>query len=335
MGHSLTWEYSGESEPEEMAVRCNYCGRFCNKKAIHGKTGLCYPCRDTLRQEGDARAQETDSDAESASSGTSAQECEKPVKGDKSATAEADEDSQSAKSEELTVRSNVCSRCWAAEATGTLYNSPVCDDCYDIAQANRVSNNGILCGIYVSDSLTQVRNIGKGWLKGTKKRFQPPNPHLQAGKRLTKVCDSCRQKRKRCEHRRVVDATDPDAHCRKRGRKRKCEDTSEDKSGNESSKATANKEDEQEIIIVDDPEEEPGCSNDSMNHAIKESLDIVYKRELLKLEVIAHDKINEANKAMDDLRAHVNGWLEHITKGNSLGGPLQEQTQPAAQEASV
>ncbi|KAF3483084.1 uncharacterized protein GIQ15_02408 [Arthroderma uncinatum] len=276
MGHALTWEYSEESETDEMVARCTYCGRFCNTRAIHGKTGLCYPCRDTLRKEGDERAQETDSDEESASSGKPAQECEKPRKGEKSATAEADEDSQSAKSEELTVRSNVCSRCWAAEATGTLYNSPVCDDCYDIAQANR---------------------------------------------------------RKRCEHRRVVDASDPAAHCRKRGRKRKCEDISEDKSGNESPKASASREDEQEVIIVDDPEEQPGCSDDSMNHAIKESLDNVYKKELLRLEAIVHEKINEANKAMDDLRAHVSGWLEHVTKGNSLGGPVQEQ--PAIQEESV
>ncbi|KAM5476131.1 hypothetical protein MauCBS54593_000815 [Microsporum audouinii] len=310
MGHSITWEYSEESETEEMVVRCTYCGRFCNKRAIHGKTGLCYPCRDTLRKEGDEKALETDSDAESASSSTRAQEC-KPVKGHPSATAEADEDSQSAKSEEVTARSNVCSRCWAAEATGTLYNSPVCNDCYHLAQANRE------------------------WMKGTKKRFQPPNPHLQAGKRLTRVCDSCRQKRKRCEHRRVVDATDPEAHCRKRGRKRKCEAISDDKSGSENVKASASREDEQEVIVVDDTAEEPGCSNDSMNHAIKESVDIVYKRELLKLEAIAREKIKEANKAMDDLRAHVNGWLEHVTKGNSLGEPAQEQQHPATQEEGV
>lgn len=138
MGHSITWEYSEESEAEEMVSRCSYCGRFCNKRAIHGKTGLCYPCRETLRKEGDKRALETDSDTESASSGRGAEECE-PVKGHPAATAEAEDDSQSAKSEEGTACSNVCSRCWAAEATGTLYNSPVCDDCYHLAQANRVS----------------------------------------------------------------------------------------------------------------------------------------------------------------------------------------------------
>ncbi|EFR00214.1 hypothetical protein MGYG_03217 [Nannizzia gypsea CBS 118893] len=319
MGHSITWEYSEESEAEEMAARCTYCGRFCNKRAIHGKTGLCYPCRETLRKEGDKRALETDSDTESASSGRGAEESE-PVKGHPAAITEAEDDSQSVKSEEGTARSNVCSRCWATEATGTLYNSPVCDDCYHLAQANR-------------------------------KRFQPPNPHLQAGKRLTRVCDSCRQKRKRCEHRRVVDATDPEAHCRKRGRKRKCEEISEDKKESDNSKDPTSREEEQaEIIVVDDPAEEPGCSDENMNHAIKESLDTVYKRELLKLEAIADEKVNEANRALDAVRNHLHHWLEHVRNGNSLGNQqlpeqqqekpeqLEHQTQPpqpAAQEECV
>ncbi|EZF29903.1 hypothetical protein GTR04_5496 [Trichophyton interdigitale] len=308
MGHSITWEYSEESEAEEMVSRCSYCGRFCNKRAIHGKTGLCYPCRETLRKEGDKRALETDSDTESASSGRGAEECE-PVKGHPAATAEAEDDSQSAKSEEGTACSNVCSRCWAAEATGTLYNSPVCDDCYHLAQANRE------------------------WMKGTKKRFQPPNPHLQAGKRLTRVCDSCRQKRKRCEHRRVVDATDPEAHCRKRGRKRKCEEISDDKKESENNKAPTSREEEQaEIIVVDDPAEEPGCSDESMNHAIKESLDTVYKRELLKLEVIANEKVNEANKALDAVRDHLRSWLDHVRRGNSLGKQQLPEQQPEKPE---
>ncbi|EFE43511.1 conserved hypothetical protein [Trichophyton verrucosum HKI 0517] len=298
MGHSITWEYSEESEAEEMVSRCSYCGRFCNKRAIHGKTGLCYPCRETLRKEGDKRALETDSDTESASSGRGAEECE-PVKGHPAATAEAEDDSQSAKSEEGTARSNVCSRCWAAEATGTLYNSPVCDDCYHLAQANRE------------------------WMKGTK--------------------------RKRCEHRRVVDATDPEAHCRKRGRKRKCEEISEDKKESESNNAPTRREEEQgvlidilffffisfypaEIIVVDDPAEEPGCSDESMNHAIKESLDTVYKRELLKLEAIANEKVDEANKALDAVRDHLRSWLEHVRRGNSLGKQQLPEQQPKGPE---
>lgn len=63
-----------------------------------------------------------------------------------------------------------------------------------------------------------------------------------------------------------------------------------------------------------------------MNHAIKESLDTVYKRELLKLEVIANEKVNEANKALDAVRDHLRSWLEHVRRGNSLGKqPLPEQ----------
>ncbi|EFE29666.1 uncharacterized protein ARB_03006 [Trichophyton benhamiae CBS 112371] len=324
MGHSITWEYSEESEAEEMVSRCSYCGRFCNKRAIHGKTGLCYPCRETLRKEGDKRALETDSDTESASSGRGAEECE-PVKGHPAATAEAEDDSQSAKSEEGTARSNP----WPS----------LCVVC--------------LLRVRFAD---MVPKHWKEWMKGTKKRFQPPNPHLQAGKRLTRVCDSCRQKRKRCEHRRVVDATDPEAHCRKRGRKRKCEEISEDKKESESNNAPTRREEEQdvlidilsfffiafypaEIIVVDDPAEEPGCSDESMNHAIKESLDTVYKRELLKLEAIANEKVDEANKALDAVRDYLRSWLEHVRRGNSLGkqqlpeqpeklDPLEQQDQP-------
>lgn len=94
-----------------------------------------------------------------------------------------------------------------------------------------------------------------------------------------------------------------------------------------------------EIIVVDDPAEEPGCSDESMNHAIKESLDTVYKRELLKLEAIANEKVDEANKALDAVRDHLRSWLEHVRRGNSLGkqqlpeqpeklDPLEQQDQP-------
>lgn len=87
-----------------------------------------------------------------------------------------------------------------------------------------------------------------------------------------------------------------------------------------------------EIIVVDDPAEEPGCSDESMNHAIKESLDTVYKRELLKLEVIANEKVNEANKALDAVRDHLRSWLEHVRRGNSLGKQQLPEQQPEKPE---
>ncbi|OJD09434.1 hypothetical protein AJ78_09063, partial [Emergomyces pasteurianus Ep9510] len=89
------------------------------------------------------------------------------------------------------------------------------------------------------------------------KRFQPPTPHLQPGKRLTRVCDLCRRKRKRCQHRRVVDENDPEADFpKKRPRKEQVLARTNNKEGNSSTSSSSVSE-VNDTVIVSEMEQEP------------------------------------------------------------------------------
>ncbi|KMU75902.1 hypothetical protein CISG_05387 [Coccidioides immitis RMSCC 3703] len=188
------WDYS-DSEADEMVSRCSYCGKFCSRAKINAASGLCLPCKAKLhptrpKPEGDARQakadkmaiDEEDDDAAASDSGESVGS---KAEGKEEVPLELDSRSQGLGESSDSEEPNLCARCWTRPPTKVLYNSPTCEECYQVAKEMKEGSRG-----------TKQR------------RFQPPTP-LEPGKKLTRVCDSCRQKRKRCQHRRVVDADDP------------------------------------------------------------------------------------------------------------------------------
>ncbi|OAX79265.1 hypothetical protein ACJ72_06414, partial [Emergomyces africanus] len=197
-----------------MARRCLYCGCFGSPENFVEETGRCYKCYENVHnlseEDGTSSAamsqlavievnddprsvatvtsihsdKEHDYEGHSGGDGNGGRNGNKKEREPKQPNGQKITGCGSNVSSNTEMESELCARCWKYPSTTMLYNSPICNDCYHIAR-------------------------GK-WehTKGTKKRFQPPTPHLQPGKRLTRVCDSCRRKRKRCQHRRVVDEND-------------------------------------------------------------------------------------------------------------------------------
>lgn len=66
--------------------------------------------------------------------------------------------------------------------------------------------------------------------------------------------------------------------------------------------------DEEEAYDSDD------CSNVNLQRAIKDSMNLVYKRELLRLEEAARTKIEEANKAMAAVKHHLKAWNKYLAE---------------------
>ncbi|KKZ59931.1 hypothetical protein EMCG_05250 [[Emmonsia] crescens] len=370
------WDCS-DSEPEEddtMARRCSYCGRFGNSENIVEKTGLCHKCHEnvhpssskasvispttsnigngpssvaaavmsqmaTVDVNGDASSlgsiTSIHSDQEDDDKGHSGRD----GNGDGNKRENKEPNDQKLRGRSSNVSSNtemepeLCARCWKNQSTTILYNTPICDDCHQIAQEKREHT------------------------KGTKKRFQPPTPHLQPGKRLTRVCDSCRRKRKRCQHRRVVDENDPEADFRrKRSRKERTSAAANNREGRSSTSSSSVVE-VNDTVIVSETEQEPlaaprarttttgtttisttptngattvtttaspgtsvavnseSYSTTNLRRAIEESVHVVFSREMDKLVRTAEKKLADAAGALDDIRVHMTAWLENVRRG--------------------
>ncbi|EER24219.1 hypothetical protein CPC735_055890 [Coccidioides posadasii C735 delta SOWgp] len=191
---------------------------------------------------------------------------------------------------------NLCARCWTRPPTKVLYNSPTCEECYQVAKEMKEGS------------------------RGTKRRFQPPTP-LEPGKKLTRVCDSCRQKRKRCQHRRVVDADDPAVADRRRKRVRVEAPIPEDaESEDPSSSSEANKPATvSKTSTKEAAAEHCGSAEQSMQWAIRQSVETVYRREMERLVEVAEAKMAEATAAYDAVTRHMNGWLYELSKGKLSG----------------
>ncbi|KMP00578.1 hypothetical protein CIRG_00720 [Coccidioides immitis RMSCC 2394] len=191
---------------------------------------------------------------------------------------------------------NLCARCWTRPPTKVLYNSPTCEECYQVAKEMKEGS------------------------RGTKRRFQPPTP-LEPGKKLTRVCDSCRQKRKRCQHRRVVDADDPAVADRRRKRVRVEAPIPEDaESEDPSSSSEANKPATvSKTSTKEAATEHCGSAEQSMQWAIRQSVETVYRREMERLVEVAEAKMAEATAAYDAVTRHMNGWLYEQSKGKLSG----------------
>ncbi|KMU89584.1 hypothetical protein CIHG_07390 [Coccidioides immitis H538.4] len=174
---------------------------------------------------------------------------------------------------------NLCARCWTRPPTKVLYNSPTCEECYQVAKEMKEGSRG-----------TKQR------------RFQPPTP-LEPGKKLTRVCDSCRQKRKRCQHRRVVDADDPAVADRRRKRVRV------------------------EAPIPEDAESEDPSSSSEANKPVSSlslwlsggGVWLSLPREMERFVEVAAAKMAEATAAYDAFTRHMNGWLYEQSKGKLSG----------------
>ncbi|KLJ11525.1 hypothetical protein EMPG_13280 [Blastomyces silverae] len=285
------WSCS-DTEPEEddtTARRCSYCGRFGSSKSIVEETGLCHKCHENVHSlsKDDVASLRTGKNGGGPSSVAAAvmlQMAAVDVNDDSSSIRsitsihsdqeddeeeEEEEDGNSSGdgneiekrrhddrklrgsgrnvSSNTGTESNLCARCWKTPSTTILYNTPICNECYRIAQEKREHTKG-------------TKKIDDQTTKSTpdnQKRFQPPTPHLQPGKRLTRVCDSCRRKRKRCQHRRVVDENDPDADLRrKRSRKERTSAVTSNRAGRSSTSSSSVIE-VNDTVIVSETEQGP------------------------------------------------------------------------------
>ncbi|PGH19544.1 hypothetical protein AJ80_03880 [Polytolypa hystricis UAMH7299] len=307
------WDYS-DSEPDDTIVRrCSYCGRFCREDQIVGRKGLCLKCNETVDTTGDG----TDGNGSNGHSSASALSRLAAISVELDDSGSESVESVRAESEEPPPAhhgrgcnnedkgTDLCARCWARPPTKVLYNSPICEVCYQVAQEKREHS------------------------KGTNKRYQPPTPHLEPGKRLTRVCDDCRRKRKRCQHRRVVDENDPEADFRRKRAKR---ERAESEAIREDSRRSSS------VIEVLDPipvpaipaaapsaveidresDDDGGSSNDeNMKRAINESVQTVYRRELERLVEAAEGKLAEAAGSLDAVKRHMAAWRKHLSGGGN------------------
>ncbi|PGH02408.1 hypothetical protein AJ79_07640 [Helicocarpus griseus UAMH5409] len=363
------WNCS-DSEPDEndtMVRRCSYCGRFGGAKSLVEETGLCHKCHENIHPSAKGNATfvkagndgpssvaatvlskmaavEVNDDSSSMGSITSIhpdredddEENENGDNGDGSKDKKTNgwklQGKSSNNSSNTEEGDDLCARCWKNQSTTILYNTPICDDCYQIAQEKREHT------------------------KGTKKRFQPPTPNLQPGKRLTRVCDSCRQKRKRCQHRRVVDENDPEADFRrKRSRKKQPSLAPTRSREGRSSTSSSSVIEVNDTVIVSETEQEPvaaappataptatstgttlnggttarstaphraavaesseGYSTDNLRRAIEGSVHVVFSREMEKLVATAEGKLEDAAAALDDVKEHMKMWLGRLRDG--------------------
>ncbi|EEP75833.1 predicted protein [Uncinocarpus reesii 1704] len=283
------WDYSDSEPDDDMVSRCSYCGRFCARAKIHAQTGLCLPCKEKLHPGGtepEVEVHEAEADKMAVDGKESGGESAgSKAEGNEAAPQESDSLPQGTGESNAPDGPGLCARCWTRPPTRVLYNSPTCDDCFQVAQDAK------------------------------QRRFQPPTS-LQPGKKLTRVCDSCRQKRKRCEHRRVVDADDPAVADRGRKRVRVEAPISEDEepecpsTNSEANQPTASS----SSTIEETATSHCGSSDENMQWAIKQSVETVYRREMERLVKGAEAKMAEATEAFDAVKRHMNMWLYELSK---------------------
>ncbi|KAI1910328.1 hypothetical protein LOZ12_004695 [Ophidiomyces ophidiicola] len=297
--------YSDSDVDDEMACRCSYCGRFCSRANIHELSGLCFPCEHKLHpskllpedENENPEADEIAINANESESWGGASVASK-AEGKESGSQESGSHPQGFGEPNQPAESALCARCWTRSPTRVLYNSPTCDECF------------------------QEAKVKKEGSRGTKRRFQPPTP-LQPGKKLTRVCDSCRQKRKRCEHRRVVDADDPAATDRRRKRVKveaPVPESDEPEDTLETGDAIATDADANPSIVpvVEKPAvNNCGSAEENLQWAIKQSVQTVYRREMERLVEVAEAKAAEANQAFEVVKQHVSWWLAELMRPSS------------------
>lgn len=165
-------------EDDTMARRCSYCGRFGNPESINEETGLCHKCNKDIQPssksgvaslagksgEGPSKvaaavmlqmaAVDVSDDSSSAGSITSIHSDQDHDDEDNSCVDRNGDGNESKNtkpnSQELRSRgssnvssnqeieSELCARCWKNPSTTILYNTPICGECYQIAQEKRV-----------------------------------------------------------------------------------------------------------------------------------------------------------------------------------------------------
>ena len=129
------WGYSDSELGDDMVRRCSYCGRFCRQGDIVDENGLCHKCSEALDHGSDHSG-----DIVSVVSG------EAVVPDDASLTSSPDGAVNSPNLSHTDVNmsddgndSGLCARCWTHPPTKTLYNTPICDRCFRVAQEKRAS----------------------------------------------------------------------------------------------------------------------------------------------------------------------------------------------------
>ncbi|EDN03061.1 predicted protein [Histoplasma mississippiense (nom. inval.)] len=367
-----------------MARRCSYCGRFGNPESINEETGLCHKCHKDIQPssksgvaslagksgEGPSKvaaavmlqmaAVDVSDDSNSAGSITSIHSDQDhddednscvDRNGDGNESENTKPNSQKLRSRGSSnvssnreIESELCARCWKNPSTTILYNTPICGECYQIAQEKREHTKGTKEKRSGASPNQQVAKRGLRRFSNNQKRFQPPTPDLQPGKRLTRVCDSCRRKRKRCQHRRVVDENDPDADFRKRSRKVQTSTVTNGREGRSRTSSSSVIE-VNDTVIVSETEQDAiaapctgdtttigtgtvvdssltasavdskGCSTSNLQRAVEESVHVVFSREMDRLVGAAEEKLSDAAVALDDIKEHMTAWLERVNEG--------------------
>ncbi len=128
------WEYSDSELDDDMVRRCSYCGRFCSQSDIVDENGLCRKCSEELDH-----CSNHSSDVTSAASET-------VIPDEESMSSSPDGEANSPNPSQINANrrddgsdSGLCARCWTHPPTKLLYNTPICDGCFHVAQEKRVS----------------------------------------------------------------------------------------------------------------------------------------------------------------------------------------------------
>ncbi|KAK2798764.1 hypothetical protein FQN50_008746 [Emmonsiellopsis sp. PD_5] len=308
------WDYS-DSEPDDdtMVRRCGYCGRFANPDGMNEETGLCLKCNEAIYK----TAKGSISPPKSKGSGGKGGRVGAAVF-PRVAAVEVDDDSSDV-------------------GSITSIHSDQEDD-EDDHRVDEVGSGRKFRGSGSNRAGGEEELCARCWNKpSTKILYNTPicEDCYVPGKRLTRVCDSCRQKRKRCQHRRVVDEDDPEADFRrKRSKKQRLsmETTSPEEEGSSSPDSNRSS----SVIDVTDtattttptsstaapttstPLTTDGYSTTNLRRSIEESVHLVYSREMERLVQDAEGKLTDAANALDAVKTHMAGWLRRVKGGCDL-----------------
>ncbi|KAK2736719.1 hypothetical protein FQN57_000567 [Myotisia sp. PD_48] len=323
MGSPIILDSRACTPDDEMAARCKYCGKFCNKRGIHAKSGLCFGCKKQLLPEGKG---EDASDSESVSSTPSVQAHGNTAEAEDDARSvlsgaeddvrsinlksehdgihpghsDAGDDACSVHSEDASDKyTKVCARCWDAEATTTLYNTPVCEDCLEVAQANRVSKDSAMHRVFKKYSLMiplqKFHWVHKGYKTDAhrRKRIKKPKNDQDNQKGKAKMPTQHREESQEMESVEMQEL--------KNANQRLPEELQK------SMKTFSELLDEVDRLTAL-YEQDGNSAQETFELSVKLSVHHVFRRKLQELEEIANKKLDEATEAVDEWERWMENW---------------------------
>jgi Pyruvate/2-oxoacid:ferredoxin oxidoreductase delta subunit len=163
--NQVMWGYSDSELDDDMVVRCSYCGRFCSQGDIVGEDGLCHKCSEELNL-----SSSRGGEAMSTVSGEAIVADDVSLSSSLGGTANSPTPSQNDTDprDDDNDSGGLCARCWAHPSKKLLYNTPICDDCFHVAQMKRVRVH-LFNGLSQTEPEHQLADIHQ---KGTYQRHE-------------------------------------------------------------------------------------------------------------------------------------------------------------------